>query len=144
MTPNEILSLAGIDNKKFFLKQVNGESEIGYKHDKGYQITMLENLVFVSAELIINIEEHCQNDIEIPRGCKYEIRVDNEKFVVESESLTGREILILANKIPYERFQLNQKFKGGRVKKIAYDEVVDFTCPGIERFMTLPLDQTEG
>lgn len=33
---------------------------------------------------------------------------------------------------------------GGQVKKIDADEKVDFTRPGVERFMTLPLDPTEG
>jgi hypothetical protein len=58
--------------------------------------------------------------------------------------MTGREILILAGKTPPERFQLNQRFKGGRVVKVGYDQKVCFTEPGIERFMTIPLDQTEG
>ena len=50
-----------------------------------------------------------------------------------------------------ERFRLSechssisQKLHGGQVKTIGLDEVADFTCPGVERFMTLPLDQTEG
>jgi len=46
--------------------------------------------------------------------------------------------------LPIERFQLNQKSHDGVVEKIGYDEKVDFTEPGIERFMTIPLDQTEG
>jgi hypothetical protein len=78
------------------------------------------------------------------KGKKYQIRVDREKFVVHVDSLKGKEILEMANKKPFERYQLNQKFRHGQVKKIGYDEVVDFTEPGIERFMTIPLDQQEG
>jgi hypothetical protein len=78
------------------------------------------------------------------KGKKYQIRVDREKFIVHTDSLKGKEILELANKKPFERYQLNQKFRHGQVKKIGYDEVVDFTELGIERFMTIPLDQQEG
>jgi hypothetical protein len=58
--------------------------------------------------------------------------------------MTGREILILAGKTPPERFQLNLRLKGGKVVKVGYDEKVCFTTPGVEKFMTIPLDQTEG
>lgn len=78
------------------------------------------------------------------KGKKYQIRVDREKYVVNVESMTGKEILELANKMPFNRFQLNQKFRHGLVKKIDYDATVDFTEAGIERFMTIPLDQQEG
>jgi hypothetical protein len=39
---------------------------------------------------------------------------------------------------------ISQKLRGGQTKRIDLDERVDFTTPGVERFMTLPLDQTEG
>lgn len=146
MTPNEILNTFGIDSSDFFLKQLKGDVEIGYANDKKHKIAITNNAVFVSCEIeIIDIEDHCNNsDDDIPKGCKYKIKIDREKYVVNVECMTGREILTLANKIPVERFQLNQKFKGGRVKRIQLDEKVDFTTKGIERFMTLPLDQTEG
>lgn len=78
------------------------------------------------------------------KGKKYQIRVDRDKYVVHTDSLKGKEILELANKKPYDRYQLNQKYRHGQVKKIDYEDVVDFTEPGIERFMTIPLDQQEG
>lgn len=78
------------------------------------------------------------------KGKKYKIKVDREKYKVDVESMKGEEILKLAGKEPINRYQLNQKFRHGQVKKVGYDEIVDFTAPGIERFMTIPLDQTEG
>ncbi len=93
---------------------------------------------------IIDLEAYAKEGKTPPHGKKYQIRVDNAKYVTEKETLMGREILELANKFPIERFQLNQKVKGGQVKKIDYNEIVDLTTPGIERFMTVPLDQTEG
>ena len=94
-------------------------------------------------EEIIDIEMYAKEGKNPPKGKKYKIKVDGSEYVVP-QSLKGREILELAGKKPIERFQLNQRLKGGVVKKIGYDEIVDFSTPGIEKFMTLPLDQTEG
>ena len=85
----------------------------------------------------IDVEEFAKSNKNVPKGCRYKIRVDREKFITDEECLSGKEILILAGKTPYTKFQLNQKFHG-TVKKVEYDEKVDFTTPGVERFMTLP------
>lgn len=96
------------------------------------------------AELeIIDVEEFTKSGRPVPPGRRYRIRIDRERFVVEQPRMTGREILGLVNKTP-EEFMLSQKFRGGEVKKIGPDDKVDFTQPGVERFMTLPLDPTEG
>ena len=92
----------------------------------------------------IDIELYAKEDKVVPPGHHYIIMVDRQKYTVRQECMTGREILILAGKTPPERFQLNQRFKGGKVIKVAYDQKVCFTEPGIEKFMTIPLDQTEG
>ena len=92
---------------------------------------------------VIDLEEFAKAGRTVPRCRRYRIRIDRERFVVETPSMTGREILGLVDKTP-EEFMLSQKFCGGQVKRIAPDEVVDFTAPGVERFMTLPLDPTEG
>ncbi len=91
----------------------------------------------------IDIEEFAKNNQQVPKGKRYKIKVDRDKYVTDQECLSGKEILQLAGKTPYTGYQLNQKVKGS-VNKVGYDEKVDFTTPGIERFMTLPLDQTEG
>lgn len=93
---------------------------------------------------IIDLEQSAKEGKVVPKGQKYRIRVDKTQYVVDVESMTGAEILTLAGKTPVTKFQLNQKLAGGQVMKINYDQTVDFTSPGIERFMTLPLDQTEG
>jgi hypothetical protein len=93
---------------------------------------------------IIDIEQFAKEGENPPKGRKYRIRIDRETYVVSEECMTGKELLILAGKNPPERFQLRQKLKGGQVVGIRYDEEVCFTKPGIERFMTIPLDQTEG
>jgi len=79
-----------------------------------------------------------------PKAKRYIIRIDREKYTVNVPKMTGRQILELAKKLPPENWLLNQKLKGGRVVAIGLNDVVDFTAPGVERFITLPKDQTEG
>ena len=93
---------------------------------------------------IIDLEEFSKHNRKPPRHRRYRIKVDRQKFVVNEECLTGKEILQLAGKNPPEQFQLRQKIRGGEVIKIGLGDKVDFTKPGIEKFMTIPLDQTEG
>ena len=93
---------------------------------------------------IIDLEEYAKSGKPAPKGKKYQIRIDREKYVVDVECMLGREILKLAGKVPVEKYQLNQRLHSGEVRKIGYDQKVCFTDPGVERFMTLPLDQTEG
>lgn len=92
---------------------------------------------------IIDIEEFSNSNESVPKAMKYRIKVDGKPYIVEVDKITGKDILLLANKNPYTRFQLNQK-KKGVIKKVDYDETIDLTEPGLEKFMTLPLDQTEG
>lgn len=93
---------------------------------------------------IIDLETFAKEGRPVPKARRYRIKIDREVFVVEKECLTGRELLILAKKLPPEKYQINLKLRGGKVEPISLDEKVCFTRPGIEKFMTLPLDQTEG
>lgn len=92
----------------------------------------------------IDVEEYAKRGEVPPRARRYRIRIDREKYTVSVSSMTGRELLKLAGKVPPERFSLAQKSRGGAVRPVGLDESVDFTKEGVERFMTLPLDQTEG
>jgi hypothetical protein len=79
-----------------------------------------------------------------PHARRYVIRIDKIKYTVHVSHMTGREILTLAGKIPPEQYKLTQKFHGGAARTVGLDEDVDFRTPGVERFMTLKLDQTDG
>lgn len=94
----------------------------------------------------IEVEEYGKKGGEHrhPHARRYVIRVDKEKHVVHVSHMTGREILTLAGKTPPDQYKLTQKFHGGGAKTIHLDEDVDFRKPGVERFMTLKRDQTEG
>ena len=102
-----------------------------------------KNTSEISSEYI-DIEEYAKAGKEPPKGKKYLIKIDKALYKVEHECMLGKEILEVAGKLPVERFQLNIKMKGGEVRKVSYDEKICFAQHGIERFMTIPLDQTEG
>lgn len=93
---------------------------------------------------IIDLEEYSKSNRVPDKNKRYRIKVDRQQFVVEVESMTGMQILELAGKIPPNQYQLRQKINGGKVIKIALEDIVNFCEPGIEKFMTIPLDQTEG
>lgn len=95
---------------------------------------------------IIDLEEYAKSDRKVPPhrpGVSYRIRIDKMQKVVDVPEMTGAQILGLVGKTP-DRFRLDQKVRGGAPRKIEPTDVVSFTAPGVERFMTLPLDQTEG
>jgi len=79
-----------------------------------------------------------------PKAKRYVIRVDKTKYTVEVPSMTGRQILTIAGKLPPEQYKLTEKHHGGGASTISLDDVVDLRAPGVERFMTLKRDQTEG
>lgn len=95
-------------------------------------------------EEIIDLEEYALADRCPPRARRYRIRIDKHKYDVERLAMTGRELLTLASKTPATSYMISQKMRGGEARKIGLEEKADFTTPGVERFMTLPLDQTEG
>ncbi len=106
----------------------------------------MENVI--ETEIIeIDIEEYVRTGRPIPPhhpSHRYRFRVDKHSYVTEKPHLTGREILTIAGKVPPERFALRQRHHGGQVTPVGLEEVVDLTTPGIERFTTIPRDQTEG
>ncbi len=75
---------------------------------------------------------------------KYKIQIDKVPYEVADPEPTGRQLLELAGKIPVEHFAIYLRMKEGQPQRIRLDEHVDLAKPGVERFVTLPLDQTEG
>lgn len=95
-------------------------------------------------DLIVDIEEYANSGEKKPNSSKFRIKIDKEKFVVDVPEMTGRQLLGVAGKNPIEQYSIFQRFKGGATEKLEYEETANFQAPGIERFMTIPLDQTEG
>lgn len=74
----------------------------------------------------------------------YKIQIDKDHFEVTKAQPTARELLTIAGKVPPEHFALYLKPPRGAPERIDLDKKVDLREPGTERFVTLPLDQTEG
>jgi hypothetical protein len=94
-------------------------------------------------EDIIELEEYAKAGKPAPKAKRYRIRVDKDRFVVGQSTLTGREILAFAQKTP-QSHQLYQHIRGGQTRIVQPDETVDLTAPGVERFTTLKIENTEG
>jgi hypothetical protein len=91
-------------------------------------------------EEIIDIEEFSKKGTPVPKGKKYQIKIDNILYIVNNHEITGRQILELANKRPVEQFHIYQNNMHGQLQIIGYDHTVDFTAPGIELFITIPIE----
>lgn len=74
----------------------------------------------------------------------FKIQIDKVPFEVANPNPTGSELLTLAGKAPVEQHAIYLRMKEGQPRRIGLTEPVDLTKPGVERFVTLPLDQTEG
>ena len=92
---------------------------------------------------IIDLEQAAKNGQQAPKGKKNRILVNQKPLVVEKDRMTGEEILSAAGLNPPNRHQLRMKVRGTWIT-VNYEQEIDFTAPGIEKFKTLPLDQTEG
>lgn len=92
---------------------------------------------------VVDLEEYACSDMPIPNRVKYYlIKVDKEKIRVQSP-ITAKEILITAGLDPCE-YHLQQKFRGGKRKKLEPDQEVDLRKPGVERFETVPTEACNG
>ena len=91
----------------------------------------------------IDIEDCGKHERRPPKGHRYRIRIDGDKYNVDSAEITGAAILALAGKKPDE-WSLNQKLHGGRRVRIEADDTVDLARPGIERFETVQQQAQQG
>lgn len=73
----------------------------------------------------------------------YQVQIDKDLYQTFESQPTATELLALAKKLPTEH-ALYSKQPGEQPKRIPPEQRVDLTQPGVERFVTLPLDQTEG
>ena len=92
-------------------------------------------------------EENMPEDNASGRGRPprtYQVVIDKLHVVFNYPNPSGRELLEAAKMVPVEGFAIYIKQPGAQPKRVQLDERVDLTQPGVERFVTLPLDQTEG
>jgi hypothetical protein len=93
---------------------------------------------------IADLEEYAKRGERPPKCRGYRIRVNGDRFVVYTSHPTGRAILAVAEIAPPELYGLYLKIHGQQFDRVQLDQEVDLTRPGVEKFKTLPLDQTDG
>lgn len=76
------------------------------------------------------------------RGKHFTIFIDKQKFETQQAAWTAAQLLALVGKNP-QGFQIFLKRPGGELEEIKPGQTVELREP-VERFVTLPLDQTEG
>ncbi|MCY4039811.1 MAG: multiubiquitin domain-containing protein [Gammaproteobacteria bacterium] len=91
----------------------------------------------------VDIEECGRHGRRPPKGLKYKVKIDREKYVVEGAQITGAQILALVGKTP-EEWALNQKLKGGKRERVRSDDFIDLSEPGTERFETVRRQAQQG
>ena len=74
----------------------------------------------------------------------FRIQIDKTFHDVDTPVTTVAALLTLAGKLPVEQYALYLKGKAGQPRRLDPKEKIDLRQPGVERFVTLPLDQTEG
>lgn len=92
---------------------------------------------------LLDVEEYAKAGKDKPKAKRYRIRIDRAHHETTNPKPNGREILALAGKTP-ETHLLSQKVTGGAPIPIAADQEVDLRAKGVERFMTVPREATEG
>lgn len=101
--------------------------------------------------ITIDIADHCRHEQPHPQPdpgqeVVYVLTIDGTKHKMSNPNPTGRELLALVGKTP-QTHQLNQQQRVAgkpKVTRVKPTDTVDLTTWGIEKFMTLPLDNTEG
>jgi len=90
----------------------------------------------------IDLQAFAKEGKQVPPIGPYKIRVNKDFFDWPKPTITGAEILALAKKDPAKNAAY--QFVQGKPQRVKPGEEDDLTAPGVERFETLPLDQTEG
>ena len=91
----------------------------------------------------LDLEENSKSGKPAPERKTYRIRIDKEHFVVPGSSIIGYQILELVGKKP-SLYRLYQHFRGADSKVVDPKATVDLRAPGVERFTTMKLENTDG
>lgn len=95
-------------------------------------------------EEIADLEDYARRGQEPPECRGYRFKVDGEEFIVHERFITGERVLDMSGHTPVAEYTLRVKIAGQPPKKVGLHETIDLRAPGIEKFKTLPRDQTEG
>jgi len=89
-----------------------------------------------------NLQAYAKEGKKVPPTGPYKIRINKAFFDYPEPMISGAQILKLAEKDPVKNAAY--QFVHGKPQRVQLGQEVDLTAPGVERFETLPLDQTEG
>jgi Multiubiquitin len=92
---------------------------------------------------IVDVEDYVKRGEKPPHAHNYRFRVDDHYYVTKKPELTGTEILTFAGKTP-EKYSLRQRFRHGKVEPVEPEQEVNLREHGIERFITIPKENTDG
>lgn len=93
---------------------------------------------------IVDIEECGRDNRPPPVAHSYRVKIDHVYHVIRKRFVTGRELLVIAEKKPPEHYEIEKRMHGGHYVAIELEQTVDLGECGIEVFETFPLDETEG
>lgn len=74
----------------------------------------------------------------------YKLKIDGKMFDVQDRYVTGRNILVLANKTPLTDYGVALQEHGHNMRTIGLDEAVDLDAPGVEKFVTFHTGHSDG
>ena len=102
-----------------------------------------QNIAIVKLIAIIKLVVKSQLEMRIMAVKQnYQVRIDNQKYVVNDPVITGRQLLDQAGKRPVDEYLIFQLLKGGQLEEIRLDETVDLRKTGIEKFVTWQSDRS--
>ncbi len=106
-------------------------------------VEMTENDGEITVDEVIELEVYFREQRRVPLARAYRIRIDKLYYTVDVPTMSARDLLLLAGKMPPEKYVLRQIIHGQPVK-LELDDVVDFRTPGIEKFKTMLKTAQDG
>lgn len=135
LTGREILELAGYKPEDYYLRQIlKGNNPVEIKMDQ------IINLTDPGLERFVTIPKEAFDGGSKP--ILYKFQVDKKMLETESEYMTGSAILHAAGYTVTEYF-LKQIVKGQPIN-IDPNQTVQMSDPGLERFVTIPKEASDG
>ncbi|WP_423820199.1 multiubiquitin domain-containing protein [Salinimicrobium sp. TIG7-5_MAKvit] len=145
LTGQELHEMVGTNPETHFIRMIvhDGKKLVGPKVEVNLTECGIERFIILPYEQeTIDIHDCFCQGVNPIITFKYLIKINKDKYTVEKEVITGREIILLAGKSP-DNNGVRMFTKSGK-KMVGLDESIDLTEGGVERFVLVPLDCTEG
>ena len=77
-------------------------------------------------------------------GETYRFTVMKQLYHTHEKLISGRKICEVAGLLPPENYKLDMKMVSGEYREVPLDMIIDLSESGLERFVYITRDQTEG